>query len=449
MISPGRPYTVTAAELAERGRDRIPAELITHEHLVYSSPATLAFNSPGAQGFGVKRAGLTVPGSVMLLVAPGCCGRNTTLLNESHEYDGRFFFLLMSETDLVTGRHLTKIPDAAVEIVDFLEGEGKKPSCVMICVTCVDALLGTDMDRVCSKAEEACGIPVRPCYMYALTREGRKPPMTYVRQSIYAMLEPRKKVPSTVNIMGYFSPLNDDSEIYDLLRQAGVKKINEISRMEDFNEYLSMAEANFNLVLNAEARFAAQDLQNRLGLPFIEMSRMYQMDRIKNQYIGLGRALGTEFDFESYRLAARAAIDELVSEYPDLRVAVGEICNANPFELALAMSRYGIKVAQIYGTVGPEVMPFISELAELSPDTEIYTNLSPTMIHYNISSDRKDIDLTIGKDARYYHPGCPNVMWSEEIQPFGFSGVRRLFEEMKAALKKADVSENCERKEAL
>ena len=39
------------------------------EHLIYSSPATLAFNSPGAEGFGVKRAGLAVPGSIMLIVA--------------------------------------------------------------------------------------------------------------------------------------------------------------------------------------------------------------------------------------------------------------------------------------------------------------------------------------------------------------------------------------------
>ena len=50
----------------------------------------------------------------------------------------------------------------------------KKPSVVMVCITCVDALLGTDMERVCRKAEEKAGLPVRPCYMYALTREGTK-----------------------------------------------------------------------------------------------------------------------------------------------------------------------------------------------------------------------------------------------------------------------------------
>ncbi len=30
------------------------------------------------------------------------------------------------------------------------------------------------MERVCRKAEEKVDIPVRPCYMYALTREGQK-----------------------------------------------------------------------------------------------------------------------------------------------------------------------------------------------------------------------------------------------------------------------------------
>lgn len=65
-----------------------------------------------------------------------------------------FFYLMMDETDIVTGRHLKKIPKAVEEICAGLE---KKPSVVMICITCVDALLGTDMDRVCRKAEERTG----------------------------------------------------------------------------------------------------------------------------------------------------------------------------------------------------------------------------------------------------------------------------------------------------
>ena len=188
-------------------------QLISHTHLIYSSPATLAFNSPGAEGFGVKRAGLAVPDSIMLIVAPGCCGRNTSVLSSMRAYHDRFYYLLMDETDIVTGRHLKKIPKAVAEICEGLE---KKPSVVMICITCVDALLGTDMERVCRRAEEVAGLPVKPCYMYALTqRRHAKPPMVHVRQSIYSLLEPKKKKGNVVNLLGYFSPLVDDCELYE------------------------------------------------------------------------------------------------------------------------------------------------------------------------------------------------------------------------------------------
>ena len=32
------------------------------------------------------------------------------------------------------------------------------------------------------------------------------------------------------------------------------------------------------------------------------------------------------------------------------------------------------------------------------------------------------------KDAGYYHKECSNVLWNEERQPYGYAGVRRLFE---------------------
>ena len=149
-----RAYYCTVEELNERGKDNIPDQFRSNMHLIYSSPATLAFNSPGAEGFGVKRAGLAVPDSIMLIVAPGCCGRNTSLISSMREYDNRFFYLMMDETDIVTGRHLKKIPKAVEEICGCCE---KRPSVVMICITCVDALLGTDMERVCRKAEERAG----------------------------------------------------------------------------------------------------------------------------------------------------------------------------------------------------------------------------------------------------------------------------------------------------
>ena len=422
-------YFCTAEELEQRGKDNLPKQFQSGEHLIYSSPATLAFNSPGAEGFGVKRAGLAVPGSIMLIVAPGCCGRNTSMISSMKEYNNRFFYLCMDETDIVTGRHLKKIPKAVASICESLE---KKPSVVMICITCVDALLGTDMERVCRKAEEKAGLPVRPCYMYALTREGRKPPMVHVRQSLYSLLEPGHKKGNVVNLLGYFSPLVDDCELYTLLQEAGVKTIHEISRCEDFEEYKKMSEANFNLVLHPEARFAAEDFHDRLKIPFIELRRLYQIDKIGSQYQAFGAALGIEFHAEEQKKQAQEAIESFRKVCPDPVFAVGECANADPFELSLALVKYGFKVAEIYGTITGENFIYIRQLKKLSPQTKIFSNMEPTMLYYD--SAESGVTLTIGKDACYYHPNTKGIHWNEERQPFGYAGVRRLFEALELAV---------------
>ena len=422
-------YFCTAEELEQRGKDNLPKQFQSGEHLIYSSPATLAFNSPGAEGFGVKRAGLAVPGSIMLIVAPGCCGRNTSMISSMKEYNNRFFYLCMDETDIVTGRHLKKIPKAVASICESLE---KKPSVVMICITCVDALLGTDMERVCRKAEEKAGLPVRPCYMYALTREGRKPPMVHVRQSMYSLLEPGDKKGNVVNLLGYFSPLVDDCELYTLLQEAGVKTIHEISRCEDFEEYKKMSEANFNLVLHPEARFAAEDFHDRLKIPFIELRRLYQIDKIGSQYQAFGAALGIEFHVEEQKKQAQEAIESFRKVCPDPVFAVGECANADPFELSLALVKYGFKVAEIYGTITGENFIYIRQLKKLSPQTKIFSNMEPTMLYYDPAES--GVTLTIGKDACYYHPNTKGIHWNEERQPFGYAGVRRLFEALELAV---------------
>ena len=421
----GTAYYCTVEELQERGRDDIPEQFRSNTHLIYSSPATLAFNSPGAEGFGVKRAGLAIPDSIMLIVAPGCCGRNTSMISSMPQYEDRFFYLTMDETDIVTGRHLKKVPKAVQEICDSLE---KKPSVVMICITCVDALLGTDMERICRKSEEKTGLPVRPCYMYALTREGRKPPMVHVRQSLYSLLEPKKKKGNVVNLLGFFSPLMDDCELYGMLEKAGVKTVHEISRCKDYEEYQTMAEANFNLVLHPEARFAAEDFHEKLQIPFIELRRLYQIDKITKQYQALGNVLGIPFEDREAEAAALDSVKRLKSAKPDTVFAIGECMNGDPFELALALVKYGFRVAEIYGTLTAENFVYLKNLSELSPQTKVFSSMEPTMLYYD--PEESGVTITIGKDACYYHPDVKNVMWNEEVQPYGYAGVRHLCERL-------------------
>lgn len=237
--------------------------------------------------------------------------------------------------------------------------------------------------------------------MYALTREGRKPPMVHVRQSIYSLLEPKKKKSTSVNLLGHFAPLEDDSELYDLLRQLGIKKIREISRCKNYDEYLDMAEANFNLVLDAEARFAA-DMQKRLGIPYIELTRLYQLDKIKNQYTLFALRLEVNLMMMLILRKHLQRKEAFKKKYPHAVFAIGEGCNANAFELAFALIRYEFAVAEVFGNLSKEDFVYIEKMAKLSPETKIYSNLEPTMIYYEPGEN--PVDIVIGKDAVYYHP---------------------------------------------
>lgn len=425
-------YGISAKDLSGKGKKQIPEELISNKHLIYSSPATLAFNSPGAQGYGVKRAGLSIPGSVMLIVSPGCCGRNTTILKEMPGYENRFFFLLMDETDIVTGRHLHKIPRAVKEVCECLK---EKPSAVMICITCVDALLGTDMERVCNKAKEFVGIPVLPCYMYALTREGRKPPMVHVRQSVYALLERDRVDNKAVNIMGYFAPLEEDCELYELLSSIGILRINEIGKCETFEEYKKMGQANFNLILNPEARYAAQDLQKRLAMPSVELSRLYRIEKIHKQYQLFAGALGVTMEDQPYYDQAKECVEQFRKDYANVAFAIGEGCNANPYELALALLEYGFSVKEVFGNITESDFVYIDQIAGISPDTMIRSNLEPSMIYYE---EDPCVSIAVGKDAVYYYPDACHLEWNQDIQPFGYAGVRKFIRECRKALEKKE-----------
>jgi len=257
--------------------------------------------------------------------------------------------------------------------------------------------------------------------------------MTAIRQSIYSMLEKRKKNPHAVNLLGYFAPFEDQTELYPMFREAGLTKIREIGRMTTFEEYMEMGEANFNLVLNPEARYAAEDLLARLGMPYVEMTRFYEINRIKRQYALLGGALGVQFRDGAYEAEARTALEEFRKKYPELTFAVGQSLNANPFELAAALLSYGYRVDRIFANAGTEDLPYIREIAQRSPETRLYTSISPSMMNYEIGGH---VDLTLGKDAAWYYPEDANAAWANDRQPFGYSGLVRLLGDMDAALTK-------------
>ena len=452
----------TAEQLAGRIVDNssgwIPEDFRSGHSLVYSSPATLAFNSPGAEGFGVKRAALSVPESIELIVSPRCCGHMSTDLPGGRDVNERLFFMELSEIDLVTGRYLKKIP-AEVEkaILARIDAGFTKPKAVLLVFTCVDALLGTDMDVMASACEKKTGVRVVSAPMFALTREGMNPPMVQVRRSIFSLLEKRKRNPHAVNVLGSFGGFDSESmaELHKILATAGITTIRTVADCSSYEEFQKMAEANFNIVIDQEARAAADDMEKRLGIGYIELQRFYGKDRITSQYKAFLKAIGVEdagvfSDAEGLishaDCAALASNDDsntrvsfenpenLNSEnasvdFSGKTFAIGECANAMPVELALALLEYGGKVSEVFCSLSQRDAWYILQISQRSPKTRFYFNQHPSMIGFKTDSD---VDICIGRDACWYYKDEPvrKITANRDRQPFGFAAVGELFKEI-------------------
>ena len=254
--------------------------------------------------------------------------------------------------------------------------------------------------------------------------------MVHVRQTLYSLLAPMEKDPRSVNIIGNFAPLAE-GELQKYLLKAGVKSIRQISTCGTYDEFLKMASANFNIVTNPEVRAAADDMNRDLGIPYIELTRVYSARQVALQYQAFAKAVGIGIDLEENLAAAEKAVADVKKKHPDLTFNIGECINADPFELALSLLRYGFKVDEIYATLAPEKFKYAAKIAELSPDTKVFCNMEPTMLYYDVSSSRAHISL--GKDAAYYCPDLPNVAWNEDVQPFGFQGIIELMARIEKA----------------
>ena len=124
--------------------------------------------------------------------------------------------------------------------------------------------------------------------------------------------------------------------------------------------------------------------------------------------------------------AAAATVASFAETHPGASFAVGECLNGDPFELALALTRYGFEVREIFGTLTAENFVFLRRLADLAPDVRVFSNMEPTMIHYDASTC--PVDFSLGKDARWYHPEAAGLDWNSDVQPFGYAGVKQLFD---------------------
>ena len=386
----------------------------------------LHYNGPGSSGFGVKRTAMLLPESAMLMVGPMGCSRSGTVVAEKFGFAHRMFYLHLDDRSISLGTYLKRIPEAVRYIKDL--GQFKA---VLICMTCLDALLGTDLAGIGKKISREVGIPVTTTFMDPIVRDGNYGPMVQVRQAITNCFE-GGKTEESINLLGTFAPLENKNELSTLLGGAGIREIKTVAGCSSFEELQKMGRSRANIIVHPQAAACGADLEKRLGMPYIKLYTSYVPEIIEENYKKLGFFLKADISCVKEKKVAEERIKAFTRKCHGKKIAVGEALCGNPFDIALMLIGAGIEVPFVFrDMIHPEDWDLIAALKNAAPDLKVYSGVHPTTAAY--PSSLPLADLMLGLDAGYYNQQAISAAWPFDRTFYGFDSINALLAIMESA----------------
>ena len=228
---------------------------------------SLHYSSPAHGGWGVVRTAMLVPDSYQLFVCPFACGRHGAIGACCQGLKHRLSYLYLSEEDIVSGSYEEQLLEATGKLFSILE---KKPKVLMIFVSCLDDLLGTDHEPIVETLSQLYPeVKFTFCHMNPLSLDSKLPPAINVQKKMYGLLDPVDEKEPAVNLIGNLVDIHPDSDLFTVLREMGWKKVNHISHFEQYDEYQQMAKGSYNLALTPVGKVPCQEMERDLGIPYM------------------------------------------------------------------------------------------------------------------------------------------------------------------------------------
>ena len=256
---------------------------------------TIRLSSPRAGG-GVFTKLMMIPGVQLIYISALACTRHRNVDFIQMQRAGRLSFLLFSEVDMITGDYITKTKDAAAEIA-----AERSPTGIILLTGCQSALLSTDYKLLSEEIEQETGVPVRVhdgCRLCGFDEE--EGGSSAVDRLLYAFIRPAAKSKDlSVNILGS-AKLDETSELFSVLKAAGVQKINRLTACKSFEEYQEMGRAQLNILTSPQDTAIGEHLREIFGIPWVCLGGIYDGAELAASYRKLAEALGAPIDTSAW-----------------------------------------------------------------------------------------------------------------------------------------------------
>ncbi len=392
---------------------------------------TLRYCSPSHGGWGVVRTGMLVPESYQLFVCPFACGRHGAIGAIAQGFKHRLSYLYIDEADIVSGGYEQLICEAVDELLKALDF---RPKVLMIFVSCLDDLLGTDHNaflQVLRNRHQDMRFTV--CHMNPITLDSKLPPPVNIQRKIYGLLEASAK-PRLKHAAAFYGNnvgLDKNSEIYEVLAAAGYTDIYHISECRTWAEFQKLAQASINIVPTPVGLAAATDVKQAHGIDYVYVPVSYDFAEIKRNYEHILSRFQVEIDLSKPRQEAISAILWAKAEVGDLPVIIDSSATIRPFTLAKTLCSFGFKVEKIYAQQCiPIEMKNYLWLDENAPGVKI---IQPEQPRSPIVRKYDRECLAIGFEGAYLTGARFIVDLVNDETLYGYKGIEKLMQRLVSA----------------
>ena len=383
---------------------------------------TLCYTAPSHGDWGIVRIATLVPQTHLLFVSPSACGRHGALGALQHGFKDRVSYLAITREDIIAG--YDKLVEEAID--ELLRRRKPAPKAVMIFVSCLDDLIGTDLNSLCRRLHEAHPeVEFQPAHMNPITLDSKKPPMVTTQASMYAFLRPEKEHDQGVNLMGNLDALSPDCELFEVLKGWGCAPVRHLSDFDTFEDYQTMARSRASLLLSPIASLAAQQMESRLGIPSLFLPVSYDPKEIEAQYAQLAAFLGKETrDLSRWREEALDETERTRTALAGRPVWITAASVLKPFGLVRTLLQAGFNVETVVAqtAIAPD-RAACQWLCERHPEVRV---LQPQHVNVIDFAHRSAEAVAIGFDAAYFAGASRVVSIVNDAGMFGYRGIVRL-----------------------
>ena len=370
----------------EKQNVRLSADEIPHVRIADANfPAPfrsgLEYSSPARGTWNIVHTGMLIPGSHQIYVCAAGCLRGVVLTAAEMGTMDRFSTVAIRENNLLDG----DMEDLVIEgVTDIIHKLPKRPPAILVYTSCVHHFTGVDLDMIYAELRRRFpDIDFTDCYMNPIMRKSGLTPDQLMRSRLYMLLHERDIDPEAVAIIGSDLPTDEDSDLMNVLKGAGLK-VHEITSCKSYDEYQQMAESRVYISYNPDAAPGGDMLSERLGGIHYALRFSFDYDEIDETFAGLAEVLGiaprSSEEIAALRAECEKELEETKKLIGDTPVSIDYTYCPRPLGLAKLLLDHGMNVTRVYadGIPGGDRAAF-NILQKEHPDLMIYPTVHPGM----------------------------------------------------------------------